>query len=632
MQPQHQFDVDGNRNKLFAGLTKKLVSLEQEVLDKDAQLRAYRSRDSSLSLELHNATVALGQERGLLNLANATISKLESNLQEILPQLEHHLEQNRRVAHLEEQLAQSDASLEILRTKCESLSIFKEEQVNLEVSRTVSDREMLGSLIREVQSERTRAEQTRIRILDQVTSSKCAKKKRFHLLEYFNRWKHDNRFCRKYSELYLRSSQCHGVRLLRNALQNWRFLWPIGKYLSCNCAVRRLIPLLHSECMHGQERKCLSLRVLRNIGNARMVLKLWNRVAERMVSKDQPQLSADRFDTVMKSKSGVAAKKFKSLDSSKVGILVLNLRVKFVMKRLLLIWHYEAKYLEQHRRDEEYQNNADKIRAKLAAEMHVLEVQRISDQGEIDKFRMRSHNLAQKTVETLFGTNTKLMLQSTFNKLKNCALEGRSRKINELRDSILRVGQDTAFKLQQYEKAIEMANNCSFRRLLPWVAFLMWKEAAIVSQATNEATLLKARVSQLESPIRPLEPSQSVRNLGSIAPSTHEFVQSQRSDASNRRLEDNFSSPSSYVRRDVRGDNVEFLTLNQGQDQTLSQLASLLMPGIPNNGRAKVLEIEQAAPRNSFGNMNPQNAGLLDLQQKLNRLESRWASMRLSPS
>jgi chromosome segregation ATPase len=217
MQPQHQFDVDGNRNKLFAGLTKKLVSLEQEVLDKDAQLRAYRSRDSSLSLELHNATVALGQERGLLNLANATISKLESNLQEILPQLEHHLEQNRRVAHLEEQLAQSDASLEILRTKCESLSIFKEEQVNLEVSRTVSDREMLGSLIREVQSERTRAEQTRIRILDQVTSSKCAKKKRFHLLEYFNRWKHDNRFCRKYSELYLRSSQCHGVRLLRNA-------------------------------------------------------------------------------------------------------------------------------------------------------------------------------------------------------------------------------------------------------------------------------------------------------------------------------------------------------------------------------------------------------------------------------
>jgi hypothetical protein len=363
-----------------------------------------------------------------------------------------------------------------------------------------------------------------------------------------------------------------------------------------------------------------------------MVLKLWNRVAERMVSKDQPQLSADRFDTVMKSKSGVAAKKFKSLDSSKVGILVLNLRVKFVMKRLLLIWHYEAKYLEQHRRDEEYQNNADKIRAKLAAEMHVLEVQRISDQGEIDKFRMRSHNLAQKTVETLFGTNTKLMLQSTFNKLKNCALEGRSRKINELRDSILRVGQDTAFKLQQYEKAIEMANNCSFRRLLPWVAFLMWKEAAIVSQATNEATLLKARVSQLESPIRPLEPSQSVRNLGSIAPSTHEFVQSQRSDASNRRLEDNNSSPSSYVRRDVRGDNVEFLTLNQGQDQTLSQLASLLMPGIPNNGRAKVLEIEQAAPRNSFGNMNPQNAGLLDLQQKLNRLESRWASMRLSPS
>jgi hypothetical protein len=91
MQQQHmQTDADGNRSKLFAGLTKKLVSLEQDVTEKDAQLRAYQSRDAALSLELHNTAVALGQERSLLNLANSTISKLEAKMQEILPQFEYH--------------------------------------------------------------------------------------------------------------------------------------------------------------------------------------------------------------------------------------------------------------------------------------------------------------------------------------------------------------------------------------------------------------------------------------------------------------------------------------------------------------------------------------------------------------
>ena len=128
-QPQHmdpQLGADGNRNKLFAGLTKKLVNLEQEVSDKDAQLRAYQTRDAALAFELHNTTVALGQERSLLNLANTTISKLEAKMQEILPQFEYHLEQQRQVASLTEQLSLSNATLDDLKLKCARLETFKD--------------------------------------------------------------------------------------------------------------------------------------------------------------------------------------------------------------------------------------------------------------------------------------------------------------------------------------------------------------------------------------------------------------------------------------------------------------------------------------------------------------------------
>jgi len=50
---------------------------------------------------------------------------------------------------------------------------------------------------------------------------------------------------------------------------------------------------------------------------------------------------------------------------------------------------------------------------------------------------------------------------------------------------VLRVGENTAVKLLQYETAITMAKDFCIRRLLPEIAFLTWKKATIISQATD---------------------------------------------------------------------------------------------------------------------------------------------------
>jgi len=113
------------------------------------------------------------------------------------------------------------------------------------------------------------------------------------------------------------------------------------------------------------------------------------------------------------------ATKSNTVDSSQVGVLLLNLRVKFSLKRLLLIWHYEASNEHHHRKADEFENEAGQARTQLADEMQQMELQRKMFESEADRIRSRSHQLAQKTVETLFGTNIKLILQSSFNKLEN---------------------------------------------------------------------------------------------------------------------------------------------------------------------------------------------------------------------
>lgn len=660
---QQQNATDGNRNKLFAGLTKKLVSLEQEVSEKDAQLRAYQSRDASMTLELHNTTLALGQERSLLSLANSTISKLESKMQEILPQFEYHLEQKRQVASLQEQLSISSASLEDMRFKCEKLAIWKEEQTALDGSRSVSDREMLGTLIREVQSERTRAEQTRTRILEQVAASVYNKKQRVLIVDIFKRWKHDIRFYHKYNLVYFKSAESHGMCLLRTVMQNWRSIWPVGKYLCSSSTIRRLSPLLHSECRHGQERRCLSLRLLRNSGIAKMAFRMWKRFADdtQTIGDVQMQRSSGSFSNAYMNSEG-SARKLKQIDSSKFGVLILNLRVKYALKRLLLVWHYEANIEEKSKRVSEIENDAKQARLQFSGEMQMLEAQRKSFEGEIEKIRTRSHTLVQKTVETLFGSNTRVMLQSSFNKLKNCALEARSLKIEELQQSLLHVGENTAFKLLQYETAITMARDYCIRRFLPEIAFLTWKKATVVVQSTHEADALNARIAELES-----SRETQGRMQNSLAEASVMDVEGNHDQQPNRRFQNSRVSPKETVHLDRtlerldgsastqnRGDRSqqnstkhrhiqefagertlhEISSQNQGQHQTLSQLASFLMPPAIEQSisSSPLMEMYRATPKSTFEDMIPDHSSLIDLQQKLSRLESRWASIRLSTS
>jgi hypothetical protein len=651
LQPSDQQQgVDGNRNKLFTALTKKLVNFEQEVGEKDAQLRAYQTRDAAMTLELHNTTVALGQERSLLNLANTTISKLEAKIQEILPQFEYHLEQQRQVASLTAQLSLSNATLDDLKLKCERLETFKHEQVTMDSSRTVTDREMLGSLIREVQSERTRAEQTRTRILEQVINTQCERKQRTLVRSSFKHWKCELRFCRKYNAVFFKSAQSHGTHLLQTVLQNWRFIWPVEKYLSSSCDVRRMQPLLSYECRHGQERRCLSLRLLRNVCVARMRFMVWARIVRETQAKGNFQtqeLSGASSHRLMKSRG--ARDKVNSIDTTKYGILILNLRVKSVLKRLLLVWHHEASTEGKHRKKiSDIESDAAQVRLQLANEMQMLESQRKSYEGEIDKIRTRSHKIAQRTVETLFGSNTKLMLQSCFNRLKDCALEGRSRRIEELQETMLHFGKNTALKLLQYETAITMATDYSIRRLLPEIAFLTWKKATMISQAD----FLKTRVADLES-LQGLPNNDAQNATIPESLSNEHVVKSNRSDQSNSKFEHgktsgtprsieksgstpNIGDPSLTAK--IRGYDESVtdasLLLPEEQHQTLSQLASFLIPSALEQFaiRSPLLAIDHAASKNYPGEIHPQSSSLMDLQQKLNRLESRWASIRLNPS
>ena len=655
--------ADGNRNKLFAGLTKKLSSLEGAVSEKDAQLRSYQSRDATLSVELHNTTVALGQERGLLNLANATVAKLEAKLQEIIPQFEYlqrqcadqqhlYLEQKRQFASLEEQLSCSNESVEELRSQCAKLAVFKEDQSNLDSSRSLSDREMLGSLIREVQSERTRAEQTRSRILEHVITTVREKKHQVHLLESFKRWKDEIRFYRRYNAVYAKGAKSQGTHLLRTALRSWRLIWPIGKYLSSSSAVRRMNSLLHSECLHRQERKCLTLRLLRNIGIARMAFKIWNDVVAQQLTIKIQGSSGSSSSNKASIRSGAGTKKLNPMDLPKYGIFTLNMRVKHDLRRMLLIWHFEASkrsvqrraadfQTEAERKAADFQGEAEQARTQLAQELHLLATQRQAYEGEIVKIQSRSQSLAQKTVETLFGTNTKLIIRIAFNRLKNCALEGRARKIVELQESVLNIGENTAFKLLQYETAITMATSYCIRRLLPSVAFLTWKIATEKSSNQKHKQFERQQLLLHDDPQQQHELSlpRSTKNPGSrdlgtanIAASTNSetrpvTILAQASDSQTVGRDsvgsigrDN-TSPNSPVRPD-------------GQHQTLSQLASFLMPAALGQAltRSPFLELHQANAKLPLGEVISHNSSLLDLQEKLSRLETRWASIRLNPS
>jgi hypothetical protein len=254
------------------------------------------------------------------------------------------------------------------------------------------------------------------------------------------------------------------------------------------------------------------------------------------------------------------------------------------------------------------------------------------------------------------------MLQSSFNKLKNCALEARSLKIEELQQSLLHVGENTAFKLLQYETAITMARDYCIRRFLPEIAFLTWKKATVVVQSTHEADALNARIAELES-----SRETQGRMQNSLAEASVMDVEGNHDQQPNRRFQNSRVSPKETVHLDRtlerldgsastqnRGDRSqqnstkhrhiqefagertlhEISSQNQGQHQTLSQLASFLMPPVTEQSisSSPLMEMYRATPKSSFEDMIPDHSSLIDLQQKLSRLESRWASIRLSTS
>jgi hypothetical protein len=264
----------------------------------------------------------------------------------------------------------------------------------------------------------------------------------------------------------------------------------------------------------------------------------------------------------------------------------------------------------------------------------------------MDKIRTRSHKLAQKTVETLFGTNTKLIMQSCFNKLKDCTLEGRARKLEELKESMVHIGKNTAFKLLQYETAITMANDYCVRRLLPEIAFLTWKGATAVAQATYEADSLKSRVADLESSsesqtlpmpmplaVVPTDPQFKGRQ-NQLSNLKVEHGKVSQLDRKPRSIDKSVFAASPSAQNRVSDEYVGDASSTQDEHQTLSQLASFLIPGAVEHFAMKspLLVIDQMAPKPYLGDMSAQSSSLMDLQQKLNRLESRWASIRLNPS
>ncbi len=421
--------------------------------------------------------------------------------------------------------------------------------------------------------------------------------------------------------------------------------------------------MLHSECRHGQERRCLSLRLLRNSGIAKMAFRMWKRFADdtQTMGDVQMQRSSGSFSNAYMNSEG-SARKLKQIDSSKFGVLILNLRVKYALKRLLLVWHYEASIEEKSKRVGEIENDANQARLQFSGEMQMLEAQRKSFEGEVEKIRTRSHKLVQQTVETLFGSNTRVLLQSCFNRLKNCALEARSLKIDELQESLLHVGNNIAFKLLQYETAITMARDYCIRRFLPEIAFLTWKKATVVKQSTHEADALNARIAELES-----SRETQGRMQTSLAEASVMDVDGNHDQQPSRRFQNSHVSPKEAVHldrtperldrsastqnrgdrsqqnstkhRDIRefaGERTlhEISSQNEGKHQTLSQLASFLMPPALEQSisSSPLMEMYHPTAKSSFEDMIPDHSSLIDLQQKLSRLESRWASIRLSTS
>jgi hypothetical protein len=419
------------------------------------------------------------------------------------------------------------------------------------------------------------------------------------------------------------------------------------------------------------------LRLLRNIGIARMMFRIWKRIGDEA---QHQKLPGPFGNALMRSDGATMKMQQKQIDSAKCGVLVLNLRVKHALKRLLLIWHYEASIEKKCKRVNEIEHDADQTRAQLSGEMRMLEAQRKSYEGEVEKIRTRSHQLAQRTVETLFGSNVRLILQSCFNKLKNCAMESRTRRIEELQESLLHVGQNTAFKLLQYETAITMANDYCVRRLLPEIAFLTWKKATVINQSIHESNYLKTRVAELESLHESLPVHESHRSQISHVPSqlTQERIQTSMANstvmeakghqneqtnrkiqhydesqnarvffdrpperldqsASTQKFNDQSVTTANRSAKDSASENTtsEIASQNLGRHPTFTQLASFLMPGVLDQSisSSPLLGIlHEPASKHSFEEMTSHNSSLIDLQQKLSRLESRWASIRLNTS
>ncbi len=158
-----------------------------------------------------------------------------------------------------------------------------------------------------------------------------------------------------------------------------------------------------------------------------------------------------------------------------------------------------------------------------------------------------------------------------------------------------------------------MANDYCVRRLLPEIAFLTWKGATAVAQAAYEAESLKSRLADLESlsesptlrtqmplAVVPTDPQFKGRqNQSSNIKVEQQHGKVSQSDRNLRSIDKSVFTASPSAHNRVSDMYVGDASSAQDEHQTLSQLASFLIPGAVEHFAMKspLLVIDQTAPK-----------------------------------
>jgi hypothetical protein len=195
-----------------------------------------------------------------------------------------------------------------------------------------------------------------------------------------------------------------------------------------------------------------------------------------------------------------------------------------------------------------------------------------------------------------------------------------------------------------------MATDYCIRRLLPSVAFLTWRVATerSINQKQNEQFEDEKQRQQEELHLMVTKSTKKpgtrdcgteTKKTGTRDCGTETIEASNNSQNQPVQMLPQTSNSRTVERDSVRSFERDNVSPNSplrpdGQHQTLSQLASFLMPAALDQAltRSPFLDTHQASPKIPLAEILPQNSSLLDLQAKLSRLETRWASIRLNPS